>query len=298
MNINFRTTFRGSVLILALTIVSLVKVLAQPTTGGGGAAGAAGAILGGGVPGAGTAAGGVKTGPGSAGANQLIKDMNAPAASTAKESQFDNAIKDFIDPDNPNSVEFQGRLEELRKSGVPEDEIQRYLNSQFSGKNNNYKEVFKIQRDLSEEEAKKQQVKALQGLPDYFGKNSSVNTDIYGGTIFSKSSLIFTPVENPVPPDDYKIGPGDVLSITIWGQAEYQNNFVVGKDGSIFPSNIGKVFLKGVSFKNARSLLQQKFSSIVPVGSNIEVTISSVRTIRVNVVGEVVQPGAYSMSAL
>jgi polysaccharide export outer membrane protein len=302
MNINIRSTFRGSVLILALTLVSLVKVLAQPTTTGGGAAGAAGAILGGVIPGSGTAAGaqggGVKTGPGSAGANQLIKDMNAPAVTNPKETQFNNVIKDFIDPDNPNSVEFQGRLEELRKSGVPEDEIQRYLNSQFSGKNNNYKEVFKIQRDLSEEEAKKQQVKALQGLPDYFGKNSSVNTDIYGGTIFSKSSLIFTPVENPVPPDDYKIGPGDVLSITIWGQAEYQNNFIVGKDGSIFPSNIGKVFLKGVSFKNARSLLQQKFSAIVPGGSNIEVTISSVRTIRVNVVGEVVQPGAYSMSAL
>ena len=103
MNINIRSTFRGSVLILALTLVSLVKVLAQPTTTGGGAAGAAGAILGGVIPGSGTAAGaqggGVKTGPGSAGANQLIKDMNAPAVTNPKETQFNNVIKDFIDPD-------------------------------------------------------------------------------------------------------------------------------------------------------------------------------------------------------
>ncbi len=278
-----------------ITLFVSITALAQPTTGAGGSTGAGGAGAAAGA--AGVVGGGPKvtTAPGP---NQLIKDMNAPANATPKENQFDNVIKDFIDPENPNSVEFQGRLQELRKSGVSEDEIQRYLNTQFAGKNNNYKDVFKIQRDLSEEEAKKQQVKALQGLPDYFGKNASVNTDIYGGTIFSKTSLVFTPVENPVPPDDYKIGPGDVISITIWGQAEFQNNFTVGKDGSIFPSNIGKVFLKGVTFKNARGILQQRFASIVPGGSNIEVSISSVRTIRVNVVGEVVQPGAYSMSAL
>jgi len=224
-----------------------------------------------------------------AGPNQLIKDMNAP--------KDDNSKVNVIDPDNPNSYDFQSRIDELRKSGVSESEIQRYLNAQFPGKQGN-KDVFKIQRDVSEEEAKKQQVKALQGLPDYFGKNANINTEVYGGSIFSKTSLIFTPVDNPVPPDDYRLGPGDVLVVTIWGQAEFQNNFTIGKDGAIFPSNIGKIFLKGMTYKNARSLLTGKFSAVVPEGSNIEVSFGNVRTIRVNVVGEVNQPGAYSISAL
>lgn len=282
---------------LVLMLIVSFEAVAQPSTGasGGGAASSSAGSTGGGVSPTSTVGPKVTN---SAGPNQLIKDVNAGANGKGETSDFDNVIKDFIDQDNPNSVEFQGRLEELRKSGVSEEEIQRYLNSQFVGKGNNYKDVFKIKRDLSEEEAKKQQVKALQGLPDYFGKNASVNTDIYGGTIFSRSSLIFTPVENPVPPDDYRIGPGDVVSVTIWGQAEFQNNFTVNKDGSIFPSNVGKIFLKGVTYKSARSILQQKFSTIVPTGSNIEITLTNVRTIRVNVVGEVVQPGAYSMSAL
>ncbi len=286
-SVNPLRSLSKTILIAAFSFWFTHNVQAQT----GGATG--GAATGGGTTTA-PAAGGVKPGTGvtppsnTAGPNQLIKDLNAPKDA--------NKVS-VIDPDNPNSYEFQTRIDELRKSGVSEEEIQRYLNSQFPGKTGN-KDVFKIQRDLSEEEAKKQQVKALQGLPDYFGKNMNVNTEIYGGTIFSKTSLVFTPVDNPVPPDDYKLGPGDVIAITIWGQAEYQNNFTIGKDGAIFPSNIGKIFLKGMTYKNAKSLLSQKFASIVPEGSNIEVSIGNVRTIRVNVIGEVNQPGAYSISAL
>jgi polysaccharide export outer membrane protein len=211
-----------------------------------------------------------------------------------KDLNLDNSAFDNPDFETTSVGE---RIDELRKAGIPDEEIQRYFNSANSGKTS-VKDIFKIKRDVSEEEAKKQQVKALQGLPDYFGKNANVNTEVYGGSIFSKSSLIFTPVENPVPPDDYKIGPGDNIVVTIWGQSEYQNTFKVGNDGSIFPSNIGKVFLKGVSYRDTREILKARFGSIVPEGSVIEISIGQVRTIRINIVGEVTQPGAYSISAL
>ncbi len=250
-------------------------------------------------------AGGVPSGmiPTPGGAIQVLRDMNAAqnqqqvigsktSTTTNKGTQNNNE-----QPIQADDVEFQQRINEFRKSGVSEDDIQKYINQQRS-RNQNFGDVMKIKRDVSEEEAKKQQIKALQGLPDYFGKNANVNNDVYGGSIFSKSSLVFTPVENPIPPDDYRIGPGDVLTVTIWGQAEFQSLYVVEKDGSIFPSNIGKIFLKGVTYKNAREIISGKFSAVTPSGSNIEVTISGVRTIRVNVIGEVNQPGAYSMSAL
>ena len=271
---------------------------AQTTSGGGGgttSGGGAGSLDGSFPSGATTT---------TSGPMQLIRDMNAA------QSQGGNAIKSGSTSINANAVqnnnqqatqsddvEFQRRLNEFRQAGVSEEEIQKYINQQRS-RSQNFGDVMKIKRDVSEEEAKKQQIKALQGLPDYFGKNANVNNDVYGGTIFSKTSLVFTPVENPVPPDDYRIGPGDVLNVTIWGQAEFQNSYPVNKDGSIFPSNIGKIFLKGVTYKNAREIITGKFAAVTPAGSNIEVTISSVRTIRVNVIGEVNQPGAYSMSAL
>jgi protein involved in polysaccharide export with SLBB domain len=240
--------------------------------------------------------GAIKTGTGNVGATQLIKDMNA-IQFDGKKPTGTQTPKDF-DPNNPdNDNDIQNRLNELRESGVSEEEIQRYINSQNASKQS-VKDVFKIKGDLSEDEAKKQQIKALKDLPDYIGKNTNVNTEVYGGTIFGRSSLVFTPVENPVPPDDYRIGPGDNIIVTIWGEAEFQNTFIVGKDGAIFPSNIGKIFLKGVTYKNVREIIISKFKSITPSGSNIEVTIGQVRTIRVNVVGEVNQPGAYSISSL
>ena len=235
--------------------------------------------------------------------NFYIRDMNSPSIDGSKTktqttgTKTENENNDKTQNDNVDDVEFQARLNELRQNGVSDLEIQRYLNQKDS-RNQTVKDVMKIKRDLSEEEAKKQQIKALQGLPDYFGKNANVNTDVYGGSIFSKSSLIFTPVENPVPPDDYRIGPGDNMHVTIWGQAEYQGDYIVGKDGSIFPSNIGKIFLKGTTYKNARDIISEKFRAITPSGSNIEVTLGAVKTIRVNVIGEVNQPGAYSISAL
>ena len=238
------------------------------------------------------------------GAMQLIKDMSHVTTGgkngTSSSTSITPQPATQTNLDNTNNIEdndFQRRLAEMRSAGIPEDEIQKFLNQQNS-KSRNIKDVLKIKRDLSEEEAKKQQIKALQGLPDYFGKNAGINTEVYGGSIFSSTSLIFTPVQNPIPPDDYRIGPGDILNVTIWGQAEFQNDFPVGMDGSIFPSNIGKIFLKGVTYKNAREIIKEKFAAITPSGSNIEVTIGAVRTIRVNVIGEVTQPGAYSLSAL
>ncbi len=261
------------------------SIIAQTTSGGGSAGGATG----GGTTGAGI---NVPTN-----ATSKIQGTNTPTQKGGNQNTTGNDLGDDLLPINSDysTPDMQNRIEELRKQGVPDDEIQKFLKP---GNRTSSKDVFKIQRDLSEEEAKKQQVKALQGLPDYFGKNTNVNTEVYGGTIFDKQSLIFTPVENPVPPDDYKIGPGDQVVVTIWGSAEFQQKYDVGKDGAIFPSGIGKIYLQGVTFKETRELLKSKFASIVPQGSNIEVTIGAVRTIRVNVVGEVNKPGAYSMTAL
>ncbi|MEN9523785.1 MAG: hypothetical protein RL065_2162 [Bacteroidota bacterium] len=284
MNFFHKMIFHKSVLAISFFLQIAAISMAQTTAP---SAGTSPTSLGG--VGATNIGGPIKTGTGNVGSTQLIKDMNAV--------QFDKPKTNSFDPNDPDAGDFEKRINELRQSGVGEDEIQRYLNSQNSNKQG-VKDVFKIKGDLSEVEAKKQQVKALQGLPDYFGKNANVNTEVYGGSIFGKSSLIFTPVENPVPPDDYRIGPADNIIVTIWGEAEFQNTFIVGKDGAIFPSNIGKIFLKGVTFKNAREIIKSKFQAITPQGSNIEVTIGQVRTIRVNVVGEVNQPGAYSISAL
>ena len=71
----------------------------------------------------------------------------------------------------------------------------------------------------------------------------------------------------------------------------------MARDGAIFPAGLGKITVQGLTFETAQSLIYSRFSSRVPAGTNIQVTLGQPRTINVNVVGEVVDPGPKILSA-
>lgn len=133
---------------------------------------------------------------------------------------------------------------------------------------------------------------------DFLTKKDTVLDNIFGQKLFSQKSMNFAPDENIIPPDDYRLGPGDEIVVTIWGTAEFYESYMVDKDGSIYPEGVGRINLLGVELKKAREIIRSRFQSIVSGGANIEVVMGKARTIRVNVVGEVVQPGTYTISAL
>lgn len=133
---------------------------------------------------------------------------------------------------------------------------------------------------------------------DFLAKKDTVLDNIFGQRLFSQKSMNFSPDENIVPPEDYKLGPGDEIIVTIWGTAEFYESYEVDKDGSIYPEGVGRINLLGVPLKTAREMIRSRFRSIVAGGANVEVVMGKARTIRVNVVGEVVQPGTYTLSAL
>lgn len=140
--------------------------------------------------------------------------------------------------------------------------------------------------------------KQKQEKEDFLSKKDTVLDNIFGQKLFSQKSMNFSPDENIVPPDDYTLGPGDEIIVTIWGTAEFYESFEVDKDGSIYPEGVGRINLLGVKLKTAREIIKSRFKSIVSGGANVEVVMGKARTIRVNVVGEVVQPGTYTLSAL
>lgn len=128
-------------------------------------------------------------------------------------------------------------------------------------------------------------------------------THVFGRDVFSIDSLTFAPTANIATPIDYKLGPGDEVIIDVWGTNQATIRQIISPDGFINIEEIGIVYLSGMTIKEADSHIRQKLARIYSVGnedaqSDIKLTLGAIRTITVNIMGEVVAPGTYSLSSL
>lgn len=125
----------------------------------------------------------------------------------------------------------------------------------------------------------------------YYSPDQTFGTNIFQHVAMNDVSELSTP------PLDYPIGVGDHIVVSLWGGGEYQEDYIVARDGAIFPASLGKITVQGLTFEVARSLIYSRFRSRVPEGTNIQVTLGQPRTINVNVGGEVNNPGPVTVSA-
>jgi polysaccharide export outer membrane protein len=119
----------------------------------------------------------------------------------------------------------------------------------------------------------------------------------FGYNLFEQPSSTFAPVTDvPVGPD-YVLGPGDTLIINVWGLIEQSMEETLDREGKIFLPKVGPVSLWGLTIQEAKALIQQQLSRYFSK-FQLSISMGSLRTIKVFVLGEAVQPGAYEMSAL
>ncbi len=133
-------------------------------------------------------------------------------------------------------------------------------------------------------------------LNDNIKSESTSSNTTYGSNVFSNAPN-FNISEMSTPPLDYPLGVGDHIIISLYGGAELQESYVVASDGAIFPKQVGKIYVAGYTFENVRKILYARFSGLVPIGTNIDISLGQPRTINVNVVNEVKNPGSYTISA-
>jgi protein involved in polysaccharide export with SLBB domain len=125
---------------------------------------------------------------------------------------------------------------------------------------------------------------------------SPVSLAQFGYSIFAGSVSSFAPVANfPVGPD-YVIGPGDQLNIYMWGRLNQTSTVTVDRDGSVEISGIEPLQVGGLTFEQAKKLIEGRVSQISNL--NVHVTMGPLRTIQVLVVGAVNQPGSYTISPM
>lgn len=125
---------------------------------------------------------------------------------------------------------------------------------------------------------------------------------IYGHNVFSNRALTFEPNENIATPQNYRLGPGDEIVIDIWGASEDHIRQTISPEGSIMVSQIGPIYLNGMTINEANNHIKGRFASkYAGVGgsepeSEVNVTLGQVRTIQVDLMGEVTIPGTYRLS--
>ena len=126
---------------------------------------------------------------------------------------------------------------------------------------------------------------------------------VFGRNIFNNRNLSFAPNENLATPENYKLGPGDEVIIDIWGTNQNTIRQTISPDGFINIEGIGLVYLTGMKVKEADSYMRRQLNKIYSVDgegaqSEIKLTLGAIRTIQVNVMGEVAAPGTYFLSSL
>lgn len=130
---------------------------------------------------------------------------------------------------------------------------------------------------------------------------TEVSRVVFGRNIFATKNLSFEPNMNLATPGDYVLGPGDEVIITIWGASENTIRQVISPEGNIMVHNLGPVYLSGMNVRESNSFLLQKFSKIyggVPDKEfSIKLTLGQIRSIQINVMGEVAVPGTYILSS-
>ena len=124
--------------------------------------------------------------------------------------------------------------------------------------------------------------------------------DIYGHSLFTGKSLdVYRTTDGAQAPETYIMGEGDEIHISIFGSSQTEIHQRISADGSIQPANSSKIFLKGMTLEQARQAIRSKLASSYSFRPDqIAVTITTARTVMVNIYGEVGVQGGFTLSAL
>lgn len=223
----------------------------------------------------------------------------------------DEQVINYVQQEYSKGTSQEDIASNLMRRGVSRQQLERIKQQQesrqgsVSTQNNATSSDFQRMRSFNTEE----DTSDMDGLSfdsDVRTDNWSQDQDsvqIFGRNIFNTKSLTFNPDVNIPTPIDYRLGPGDEVIIDIWGASQTTVRQTISPEGGIMIDRLGPIYLNGMTIKEANDYIQRKFSEIyagIDSGetSQIKLTLGQIRTIQVNVMGEVEVPGTYSLSSL
>lgn len=133
-------------------------------------------------------------------------------------------------------------------------------------------------------------------LEQLLEERSKAKRKIFGHDLFNNEELSFEPNMNIATPQNYLLGPGDVVSIDIYGASQESITETITPDGYVTVEGFGPIQLAGLTVQQAQARLRSQLGSRYQ-SSQIRMGVGQTRTITINIAGEVKMPGTYTMSA-
>lgn len=131
----------------------------------------------------------------------------------------------------------------------------------------------------------------------YYNNKLKNNSDVvYGRELFNNKLLTFQPAMNIPTPADYILGPGDQILIDVWGASQKNFDAQISPEGNIIIEGVGPVHLAGLTVAEASKTVKEMMNEYYG-GSSISLSLGSIRNVKVEIVGDVVAPGSYTLSA-
>lgn len=137
-------------------------------------------------------------------------------------------------------------------------------------------------------------------LTNRLSEKYQVKSDIFGHHIFFDQHIeLYNTTSSSTTPNTYVLDVGDKIAINIFGTSQADFIYEIDDDGFIRPRGMYKIYLRGITMVKAKILLKGRFKqAFIFSDGQFNVNLHTARTIKINLFGEVNQPGSYTISAL
>lgn len=223
----------------------------------------------------------------------------------AQSSMTDQQVLEYVKQGMSEGKDQRQMATELARRGVTREQAERVKKlyeqeqgvstSKMSGTEQNEARL----REATQEESTTSVLENPQ--PD--SRELAQENQVFGRNIFNTRNLTFEPSVNLATPPNYRLGPGDEVIIDIWGTSQNTIRQQISPDGTINIEKIGPVSLNGMTVSEANEYLKRvlgkTYSGLDALDGTLEIrlTLGNARTIQINVMGEVIQPGTYALSS-
>lgn len=223
----------------------------------------------------------------------------------AQSSMTDQQVLEYVKQGMSEGKDQRQMATELARRGVTREQAERVKKlyeqeqgvstSKMSGTEQNEARL----REATQEESTTSVLENPQ--PD--SRELAQENQVFGRNIFNTRNLTFEPSVNLATPPNYRLGPGDEVIIDIWGTSQNTIRQQISPDGTINIEKIGPVSLSGMTVSEANEYLKRvlgkTYSGLDAPDGTLEIclTLGNARTIQINVMGEVIQPGTYALSS-
>lgn len=188
----------------------------------------------------------------------------------------------------------QQLIQQAKAAGIPEAQIEQKIKEVEGAK---AQETVPSDFEVSDREDTSDQVTKRSAPINLSGT-------VYGREIFSAKNLSFAPNLNIATPKGYRLAAGDEIVLNIWGASQSNETLKISPEGAVLISGLGPVYIVGMSIEQAQEHLKNELSRIYQdlicetPSTYMSVSLGGIRSIKVNMVGEVAVPGTYTLPSL